>query len=252
MSVVVYVIRDENHTQTEHRSKVANLFSENCRIVIPDIHYKDILSKDRLTERHEAYQIGWCLTDARDNHSSKSILIIKDSSVCDVESEMLDVVLQEVETQRGNFDVCYFGKWNDRCHLYSRRTRILDTHYDLVKTSSPQGIQAIFFSPTGRDVILGAEPMKNGEYFHSRRSIAKSLSSNIKRGNVEAYCVTPNIIHYDLRLALKDEDYLKRNECECVSNVDETRSGVNRYVALFVIIILLVIIIAAAITVYPL
>lgn len=251
MSVIVYVVRDENHAQTDHRSKIANLFSENCQIVIPDIHYKDILSEDNLSERYEAYQIGWCLTNAHDNHASKSILIIKDSSICQTKRNILDQVLQEVENNRNNFDVCYFGKWGDRCHLYSRRKRILDTLYDLVKTSSPQGVQALFFSPKGRDVVLGIEPMKNGEYFRSRGSIARSLSSNIKKGNIEAYCITPNIIHYNLRLALKDEDYLKLNECSCMLHSDKNQSGVNRYVALFVIIILLVIIIAAAITVYP-
>lgn len=250
MGVVVYVIKDS--ISSDYRAKVAQLFeNKDVEVRIPDIKYGDILSENHLPERQEAYQVGWCLTDSKDTYPSNSVLIVKDSSTCFAGKEILNKVLREIRKIKHTFHVCYLGKWGDRCHLYSQRTRIKGTNYDIVKTSFPHGIQALFFSPEGRDVILGAEPMKNGEYFRARGSIAKSLTSNIRRGNLDAYCVTPNVIDYDLSLSLKDEDYLKLNQCEGVLRIDESKSGINRCVAIFVIIILLIIIVVAAITVYP-
>lgn len=249
MGIVVYIIRDEG--KVDNRSKISKYFDDkSIQVLIPEIKYEDILTEGKLPQRHEAYQLGWCLTDARKKYGDKSILIVKDSSKCISSNHTVSKILKEIDRDK-QFHICYLGKWGDKCHLYSHRKRISSTDYDLVKTSNPQGLQALVISPLGRDIILGIEPMNNGEYFHGRGCIHENLSSYIRKGNITAYCITPNLINYDLSLALKDEDFLKINECEPVVNKNNCRSGINRYVSVIVVIILLVIIIAAAISVYP-
>ena len=122
----------------------------------------------------------------------------------------------------------------------------------VVKTQSPHGVQALLFTPGGRDVILGAKPMKNGDFFKARESLSKSLNVHIVKGDLDAFCVVPNLIAYDISLALEDRDYLKVNECAPVLSLKVPgSSSVNIYVAALIIIILLILIIWAAVHVAP-
>jgi len=254
--VVVYVIHDEHHE--DRRSKIRNIFKKrDFHVLFPEIPYKDVdMEVDgkryELYERHEAYQVGWCLADAKENYSKNPVLVIKDSSLCAADRDTVSDVIHSSLSNSESFHVCYLCKWNDKCQLHSRRKKIKGTMSSLVKTQSPHGIQALLFTPDGRDVILGVKPMKNGEFFKARESLGKSLNVHIVKGNLDAFCVVPNLIAYDIGLALDDRDYLKANECSPVLAFGVSgSSSINIYVAALVIVILLILIIWAAVCVAP-
>lgn len=244
--VIVYIIRDEHHE--DHRSKVKSIFhSDHFIIEMPEIP----LNEDLGSERREAYQVGWSLSDAKEKYKNYPVLILKDSSLCVADKfTVYDVIFSSLKS--GKFHVFYLCKWNDKCHLYSRKQKVKGSNSHIVKTQSPYGIQALLFTPEGRDVIIGSKPMKNGEFFRARNSLSKSLNKNIAKGYIDAFCVVPNLIAYDIGLASDDKDFLKLNECAPILRFNsETNGAVNVYIAVIIIFILLVIIIWAAIVVYP-
>lgn len=249
--IVVYVIRDVHHE--DRRSKLVGLFKDDdFHVIIPDIGYDVTETPDNVYNRHEAYQVGWCLADAKENYPTQPVLIIKDSSLCVADPDTISEVVYSSLNAGGNFHICYLGRWNDKCHLHSKRKKIRGTMSHVAKTQSPHGVQALLFSVMGRDVVLGLKPMKNGKFFKARESISRTLNLNIVRGNLDAFCVVPNLIAYDISLAQEDEDYLKANECTTVLGFGNTNSNsINIYVAVLVIIILLILIVWAAISVSP-
>lgn len=254
--VVVYVIHDEHHE--DRRSRIRNIFKKkDFHVVYPEIPYKDVdmevgNRRYELYDRHEAYQAGWCLADAKEKYPANPTLIIKDSSLCAADQDTVSDVIHSSLSNKESFHVCYLCKWNDKCQLHSRKKRVKGTMSHLAKTQSPHGVQALLFTPEGRDVVLGVKPMKNGEFFKARESLGKSLNVHIVKGNLDAFCVVPNLIAYDISLALEDRDYLKVNECAPVLALGGSgSSAINIYVAALVIIILFIIIVWAAIYVSP-
>ncbi len=250
--VVVYVIRDRHHEDRRHI--VQKLFrTKDFTVVIPDIPYDSIDSDAKNPyERQEAYQVGWCLSDAKEKYPKQPVLILKDSSLCVVNPDTVYKVIYGVINNDTPFHVCYLCRWNDKCHLHSHRRKLKGLAMYVAKTQSPHGVQALLFSPTGRDTLLGQKPMKNGDFFKARESLSKTLHAHIVHGNLDALCVMPNLIEYDIRLALEDDDFVKVNECTSVLHSGDVHpNAINIYVAALIIIILLFLIIWAAICVAP-
>ena len=153
--------------------------------------------------------------------------IIKDTSVTACSADTIKDIIQYIIGVRG-FDICYLCKWNDKCHLYtSQIATTLDRHVNLVRTRSPNGLQAILISPSGRDILLRRKPMLNGEYLGNTDSLDKRLNTEIYNGNIIAMCTSINIFNYDTCMnATNNKDYEKL--CECVNatlNNENTGSG---------------------------
>ncbi len=250
--VVVYVIRDRHHEDRRHA--VQKLFrTKDFTVLIPDIPY-DSIDSDTTNpyERQEAYQLGWCLSDAKEFYPKQPVLILKDSSLCVADNNTVYNAIYGVLNNDTPFHVCYLCKWNDQCHLHSHRKQLKGTAMYVAKTQSPHGVQALLFSVNGRDTLLGLKPMKNGDFFKARESLGKTLQAHIVHSNLDALCVMPNLITYDIRLAQKDDDFVKVNECTSVLHFGSSSpNAINIYVAALIIIILLFLIIWAAICVAP-
>jgi len=251
--VVVYLIRGGHHQ--DQRDKLRTLFSsEHFTLVMPNIPLDHHSTENKNYYKNEAYQIGWCLSDCRENYEKSSCIILKDSCKCTAKKEFIYEVIYGSLNNDNPFDVCYLSRYMDKCHLYSNRRKIVKTPFGFAKTSYPHGSDALLFTQKGRDAILGIKPMKNGEFFKPRDTFEKSLHYHVSKGHLDAFCVFPNLFFFDISLSISNRDYIKTNECEDVQNdsdVNKKNCTINIYVAAIIIIILFILIVWAAICVSP-
>ena len=143
-------------------------------------------------------------------------LYIKDNSVSNISKKKLSRITQSILKQN-NWDLAYYGYWLDRCDLYGRNNfipyLIPKTNSYIVRTTSPNGLQAIMFSPKGRHIILGEKKMSNNKFFVLNTSISNSLKSNIENGNIKALAVTPRVFNYNVLLSSSVSDLAKMSAC---------------------------------------
>ena len=92
----------------------------------------------------------------------------------------------------------------------------MKTGTKIVKTESPFGLQAIVYSPKGRDIILGEKRMKNCDYFNNDFAIVSlddTINFNIEEGLLKAVATSPNLFQFDLMSSTNTLDLLKLSEC---------------------------------------
>jgi len=112
-----------------------------------------------------------------------------------------------------SWEIFYLANWLDRCDLY-RSFSNADDLIKIAKTFSPNGLQAMLFSPRGRDMLLGRIPMRNHEFFTPIRfPLSQQLNENIQCGNISSITTTPNFFNYNVTLAKTKPDLLKLCEC---------------------------------------
>lgn len=115
--------------------------------------------------------------------------------------------------KKTQWDIFYLADWLDRCDLYKSYTR-LNELIKIVKTISPNGIQALLFSPRGRDIVLGVRPMNNGQLFTPINfPLTQQLNANIELKNISAITTTPNFFNFNVLNAKVVPDLLKTCEC---------------------------------------
>lgn len=205
--VLVYVLTaDSSSTEAQ---LVADLF-ENP----PFVATLTTVNMPTDVSKHEAewHRIRWALTNSR-SKGAKYTIVVKDSTVSS--SSPADLArLVETVIQTSKFDVFYLCKWQDRCDLYNDRQSLSDTTSSLVKTQSPHGTQALMFSESGRDIMLGDKPMRNGKFLdYTSGSVSDLLNKAITEGNLVAHTVTPNACGYNSSRAKNNGDYGKTQEC---------------------------------------
>ena len=241
MEVVVYILTgDTNSPRTHH---VKGLFDNPLfivNVVTVDDPVKLVVS-DKITreESLEHYRISWCLEDAKKFNPDNPTIIVKDTSVS---NSSPDTIAEIVSTALASntWDICYLCKWLDRCDLYTDKITIPGRTTIIAKTQTPQGTQAILLTPKARDYL---------ESYVKDHLIEQSYSSMLQQqiltAKLNATCVVPNLLEYDITAAKSDLDYLKTYQCDSKSNrivVDPTQSSGSSFGWLiFLILILLVI-----------
>jgi len=203
----------------------------------------------------EAYRISWCLNHAREKYPDKYVIIVKDTSVSSASADTIAEIISAAVTAK-DWQVCYLCRWRDQCNLYSDKRPIEGTSSLLVKTKSPHGTQAIMFSPSGREIILGHAPMKNSQTFTPiTKPFEVQLNEAIANDWIDATCIVPNLIEYDITAAKSPDDYLKTHDCvppptpvpePPVMNRQYQQNGISLWWFLLLIIIVLVILWLAA------
>ena len=227
--VAVYLLATD--VATPRTAKVMSLFTNplfhvNVMNMSPpsNIGDNESLSKE---EAISNYRILWCLKDAKTRHPDSHVIIVKDTSVSDASPDRIADIVSGAMSNN-DWHLCYLSKWLDRCDLYSEKKPINGTMTVIAKTHSPHGMQAVMFSPHGRDVIRGEKPMKNGEYFSAdKKAIHNAIHEAIMNGNLHATCAVPNLINFDTNAASRPSDYLKSHECELppTQTTQPARSG---------------------------
>lgn len=161
-------------------------------------------------------RINSALRKSEKYHPSLHTIVIKDSSVCNVDADDLYSILK-TSRKINNWDICYLCKWWDECDLYEniKMTHINGSEsIELVKTYSPHGLQALMFSPHGRNRFLGIMPMVDGDYFTPiDEPLDKKLNKYINDEKLNAITYSKNIFSFNPSMIKKNEDLIKFTMC---------------------------------------
>lgn len=249
--VVSILTTDPNSTRV---ANLKRLFPDSRYIVRVDtcIPPSTLVNTITFTSQQQAESIcvNKILTESREQYPEAYVLILKDTSVTVSTMEQIYQLLNQATEQAG-WELFYLTKWNDRCDLYGIPQNVKNKTYTFINTFSPNGFQAIMFSPRGRDIIIGVIPMKNGKLFTPvTQAIEIQLNSNIANGNIIAISTIPNIFEYNISLATNSADYEKANLCSATSiagsrnrtvTTEQTGMSLLWYIIIIIMIILIVV-----------
>ena len=215
MEIAVYVLTDDaSSTRVEIVKSLFSdpLFTTHVITIQPPIG-ATATSSMTLDDVVEGYRFAFCLDNAKKTYPNSYVAIIKDNSVSNVApNTMAEIISSAVKA--GPWDLFYLCKWQDRCDLYTDKKSIINKSTLIATTQSPNGTQAIVFSPDGRDIILGHKQGRNGVNFSPiNQPLSNQLNKHIFEGNLKATCTSPNLLDFDITTATNNQDYMKSQEC---------------------------------------
>lgn len=248
--IVTILTTDKNSTTV---SNLKRLFPDSRYTVlieecIPPANLVDTINYTAL-QQSETICVNKILTENNSNYPDSYSLIIKDTSVTVSTADQIYQLLNQV-TQQAGWELFYLTKWLDRCDLYGIPQNVKNKTYTFINTFSPNGFQAIMFSPKGRDVILGKIPMKNGKLFPPvTQPIENQFNQNISNGNITAISTIPNLFEYDINQATTIADFQKGSMCSPNIGVTSTIAGTDQtplsFIWYIIILIMIIVIIFA-------
>ena len=130
---------------------------------------------------------------------TKGIIIVLTSTVASaITSADLASILETAETaSAGRLDLFYFAKWLDRPDQFDVLAE-LPAGGKIVRTWSPNGIQALAITPKGYKTLVEAyHPDRNPVVC---RSFSLVLNTLVSRGELYAATTTPSCLQYDATL----------------------------------------------------
>jgi len=246
MNIIVYILtNDSKSTRVQRASSLFEnqMFTVNiCDIKPP----KDTTVSPQMSvaDAIEFYRFTWCLDNVKQKHPNNYVIIAQDTCVSSADTDTIaDAITQTIKKKK--WDILYLCRWLDRCKDNSDIERLDGYSGYIVKTMSPHGLQALMFSPSGRDKILGYKRMNNGKLFGKRKvhPLDIMLNDHIGEDNLSAYALGNNLIEYDLSHARTTRDYLRLAQCEVDSKVHKEENITNFSIWWFVLIVVAVAII---------
>ena len=162
-------------------------------------------------------------------------ILIKDSSVSHLTNNnsthgikyKIKTALEKANTA----DLFYLCKWNDSCEKHRDVENFPDR--TLKWSVKPTATQAIMYTKKTREYI--AEHLENSDI-----TLGELLNSHINERKLSATVFTPNIIDYDINLAVSNNDFSKLNECDPAVNTQVTNDNYS-YILIIVFIMLIII-----------
>lgn len=157
-----------------------------------------------------------CLQTSRKLDGSKHVIVVKANSITNCDPETFTRVVKGI-VSAGKFDIFYLCRWLDSDPPSPNEQQTEATaSAGLV---NPDGLQAVIFSPSGIDIVLGRTRMPDGRRFaFIDGHLADCLTAEIGAGNISALCVSPALIEYDATiLEGGPEDYRKHVASESSS-----------------------------------
>jgi hypothetical protein len=241
MSQVVLVYILSNESKSDRVYQLQSLFSSSLFQVevvnIPNTIYTPHETIDSLDSDSRVLSV---LNKSYSHHGNRFTLIIKDNSTTNCSCDDIDeIVSAAIERYYDNdhWDICYLTKWLDRCDLYSHKTTIDKKSTVFVKTRSPHGVQAMLFSPHGRNIILGYKSFHDGSFFHLNKSLSTVLNSYIEHGLFKAICAFPNVFEYDVTTAKGVTDLAKLSQCRRPENNGKKSPGAFPFIVFLAVVI---------------
>ena len=233
--VLVGVIKDKANYSREDLIK---------RVMSDQMFQFISFDQDDMTEKEKYKSV---LRKSKEIDINACCIVIHDTSITTLSSESMTKIISEIIEEK--FDLAYICKWDDYCQLHVKiNKKDANREFEIVKTQHPSGVQAIIFSPSGRDIILGEKPMLNGKIISLPDEISNKLTDEVYNGNIKAITTLPNVFDYDIALnAMKNDDYLKVNMCSVIKLIDNVRSSGSKNVLWFLIVVSIVLIVAWAI-----
>ena len=271
-SVLVIILQGETRKCDQNITNLKWLFSDPyftvqvCAVDPPSI-YPDIksLSQQQYFENYSMRKVltyaseGPYITDSSGQLSPQylwrdlPVIIVKDSSVSNLSSTGLTNFIHSDNTDlraiggikhriktalshAKQADLFFLCKWNDACDKYTD----VDNYNNVNLGSSlkwslrPTSTQAIMYTPSSRNYIIQS-------LLSASLPLSDIINSNISKGNLLATVFVPNIIDFDIDLAVSNSDYNKLNECAPVpvstTNTDNT-SSIIWFIIIIIIILL--------------
>lgn len=168
-------------------------------------------------------------------------LVLRDTAITNLSPEKIQEALYHaITTMRQNYQCCYLLRSHDDC-LRNREVSNVNG-MRLVVTTSPYGMQAILYSPSGRDMLLGATPLLNDTSFKISDGIEESLHNAIETNGIRALAFEPQIFSYDFSRASSEEDYMKNNVCRASKPDTSVQQAISfgLFIMIFIVLLLLV------------
>ena len=180
-----------------HVSHLASLFRD------AKYHYSvDSSVNSSLDER-----ILSCLQKSHSRDPDSYTLILTDRVLTAHRGEDVLKILQTC-IKSVKFDLAYLYKYGDKCQMHAKLKECGPV--TIVKSHAAQGLEAILYSPSGRDILLGKRNSK------VRANCSKGIEKAIRKLGSDITCVatTPNVFNYDvLNNVTTCSGYEKGNEC---------------------------------------
>lgn len=245
--IIVYLLTSEPYSKRVR--KLSLLFPPpRFKLILANIPPPPHLETNpalSLKDSLEIFRFSTVLCESYKNHIQCYTIILKDNSVSATDSDILTKVVNEA-ISIGEWDLCYLNRWLDRCDLYRNPICIKGTTVKLVKTLSPNGLQAIMFSPKGRNIIIGKCKLPNGEYFTPITiPLGTKFNIFIETGLLSALCAVPNLFEFDVFEAKSISDLAKLTDCQRPPTTNSRNNGPGPipffwFVAIILIVIIVV------------
>lgn len=237
--VLVLLLRCETKQCDKNIERLKWVFSDpyfivqiqvvNKKIEVPD----DKLEYDQYVENFYMYEMLKYASEGEYNHLP--VIIIKDSSVCSLnadDDESNKGMKKRIKTaleKAKSADLFFLCKWGDACDKY------VDVEGTSLKWSKkPTATQAIMYTPKSRDYVLN-------KLLDAKTTLSELLNANIAKEQLSATVFQPNIIDYDINMAVAQSDYAKLSECD--TNTQTVANDDSTEMAWMIIIILLIVIV---------
>jgi len=169
----------------------------------------DDIEQSNLNIKHDmlSFRVYKSLYKSNKYYPDSYTIILKDTSICAVDYNDLYPIFKQAR-KINDWDICYLCKWMDDKDS-QEIIKEMDT-MDIVKSYSPHGIQALMFSPEGRNRLLGIKPLRNDDYFEFG-NLNKILNYHIENENLHAITYSKNIFIYDPSKCRGEQDLIKFN-----------------------------------------
>nr|QBK90178.1 MAG: glycosyltransferase family 25 [Pithovirus LCPAC102] len=174
---------------------------------------------DRLSNKdiNELERVNDALLRCQKKYYKHYCIVMKDTSICTIDKKCIYDILKDT-INLNDWDITYLCRWLDVCEsnepIYSNNKY----NNNIIQTYSPHGIQCLMFSPIGRKRILGAEYLRNDEYFTPINiPLDTKLNKHIENGNLVALGYSTNLFMYDSSRIKYESDILKFSLCRIES-----------------------------------
>ena len=209
----------------------------------PEVRNSVKLNTDQAVEIYRYQEV---LNKSYKKYPDRYTLILKDTSVTTTSPDSLEKIIRAT-IDIGGWDICYLTRWLDRCDLYRNAVTVDNQMSVIVKTLSPNGTQALLFSPKGKQITIGQRKMNNGKYFTPINiPLDTKFNEEIQSGNMSALCTTPNQFEFDVFQARSTTDLAKLSDCRRPENNTNGKESSALPFVWFAVIVIIVIIIAWA------
>lgn len=215
MSVLVYILsKDPSSIQTNLvKSHFSNPLFDPVVIKVED-------TPGITSDQQEYNSVKSALNHAfKTDPGAFSILIKEESATTASPDSIASIVNSAIHTT--GWDICYLCKWNDDCSSHSDKMHIAGSTTTIARTYYPSGIQALLFSPKGRDILRSEKKLIDGTLFkYTSGSLSDILRNYIAERKIIADVVNPNLFEFDIAFAQSPMDYAKTHECADNSKKD--------------------------------
>ncbi len=200
--------------------------------------------------KHNIYEIKWCLNKSYSSYSDRGILIVDGNSISNISPRKLEDLMSYVYQKQEKYDLFYLCRWQDECQKITDIARNDFFNIQTGRTYGPHGMQVVYFSNSGRDLFLGKKTSKDGKRLNIDKGIDHRFFDHVTNGNIICYCTLNNIFEYDITRATHNFDYDKTSLCRKMDDRDDNnnQNDTNNLGYLwFLIVVIIAVLLAFAI-----